>query len=170
MLTVHHANFMRMKLLAIMAAALLVNGCRTPTGEYDPVKTKYVTDTVQLVVSTPITILLVKSGQKNPAKAEAQAAYFRSIGAAFCELKRTKKFDPVALTVKLDLIFKDLVREDIEVLLIKNAVVVLYGSLFASRLDAELPEESWMLHVTGVLCDSIGQSLKDSGYEAVTPP
>lgn len=160
---------MRKQLFVIMAAAALLVGCQT-AGQYDPVKTKHVDDTVKVIVSTPISIMLIKNKKKNPEKAEVQAAYFRSIGAAFCEMKRTKTFDPIALTLKMDMIFKDLVKDDTDVLLLKNVMALLYSSLFASRLDAELPEESWMLHVTGVLCDSIAQSLKDSGYEAVTPP
>lgn len=153
----------------LLALVLVTSGCQTTTGEHDPVRTEHVASGVNLFVSSPISALLIQTKEKNPQKAEVKAAYLRSIGSVFCEIQRTKTFDPIALESKLNLIFTDLVKDDIEVLLIKNGILGLYGTFFVVRTRAELPEDNWMTHVAGVFCTGIGRGLVDSGFEGITP-
>ncbi len=177
---------MKMTPILALAAALLTagltSGCTTtrtttttnPDGTTntvvvkvpDPVKT----EKVKAVAESVSTLVLRRALQRFPKEADEIARYARAVGAVFCEMQATKKFNPESLEAGIAAIALPLITDEKVAAYVADARDVLkvtYRVFYADRFDAELPADKWPAVIADIFCNSIDRGLKDSGRAGV---
>ncbi len=161
---------MKMTMLAVALSVGLITGCTTtgPNGTKVPDVAR--TEKVKAVAESVSTLVLRRALQRFPTEADEIARYARAVGAVFCEMQATKKFNPESLEAGIAAITLPLITDETVAAYVADARDVLkltYRVFYADRFDAELPPEKWPAVVADVFCNSIDRGLKDSGRPGV---
>jgi hypothetical protein len=140
----------------------VVTGLTNSTTKLDPAKLSQVETALEPVVAGAARRVLKNS----PQHSDEIALYLRSVGAIFCDMHDSGRFEPVYLIDAADRIATPQLDDDY-VIDIKNAAIAIYKIAWGDRFTAELPPDEWSGQVCSLICTSIDVGLKDAGKPGI---
>jgi hypothetical protein len=152
-------------ILAIIGLVVIFTGCTTynpDTGqkEYDPIRTEQVKAAIEGVAVVAVRRVLDDTHEKSP----NVLLYLQQSADFVCLMKTEKKFSPEFLIDGLNKGLADTFQNqgvDPLILDLKELLISIYKINYASRLNADLNEEGFLLNMLDVLCNSMNRGIAD---------
>lgn len=166
------------RLLLTLPFAFVLAGCHTtqvstaPDGTartnrvYDVAKT----EAVKAIAQGTVTFAFTEALAQFTNDANQIALYARAAGGVFCEMKATAEFSPETLEAALfNLALPRIENDDTRRYLqhARNLILSGYKVAYAKRFTAELSPEQWPYVVAEIFCNSINESLINSGRPGI---